>query len=162
KRSSSIERSARALAAANIAIRSSTSPSAPSSNSGGAAARPRPGRRRATICRCRIEAARMLRRLLIVICLAALLGGSAGALLSAMEAAAVESAPSLGRDDLLALLHGGDFDRLDAVLGAVDDDVSDRRRPEHDLTQAFNAFATSDPEVTRQLEAWVQARPQSA
>ncbi len=104
----------------------------------------------------------MLQRLLIVTCLAALLGGSAGALLSAMQAAPVQSAQSLRRDEIIALLREGAFDRLDSLMGALNDDVGAKRRPERDLTQAFNAFATSDPEVTQRLEAWVQAQPQSA
>src|SRR5437870_903116 len=99
----------------------------------------------------------MLRRLLIVCCLAALLAGSAGVLLWAMQ-----PPPSLRRDDIVALLHDGAFDRLDSLLTLVNEAVAAKRRPERDLAQAFNAFATSDADVTDQLDAWVQARPKSA
>jgi tetratricopeptide (TPR) repeat protein len=66
------------------------------------------------------------------------------------------------RDAILGMLAASEFDELDRHLNLINDAVNDDARPDADLSRAFRAFATSDPALLPQLDAWVEARPESA
>jgi tetratricopeptide (TPR) repeat protein len=70
-------------------------------------------------------------------------------------------ADALDRGTILQMLADGRFDELDRRLNEIDDEANAQKRPEADLQQAFNAFATSDPAVVTQLDRWVTERPNS-
>lgn len=66
-------------------------------------------------------------------------------------------APPPDRNSLQSRLLKGDFADLGATLRQLEDEAKTGQRSHWDLAKAYDAFRTSDPVVTGQLEEWLRA-----
>lgn len=57
-------------------------------------------------------------------------------------------------------LRNGDFEGLGATLRQLEDEARTGQRSHWDLAKAYDAFRTSDPMITEQLEEWIRADEQ--
>jgi tetratricopeptide (TPR) repeat protein len=65
------------------------------------------------------------------------------------------------REALQSQLRQGNFKDLGATLRQLEEEARTGQRSHWDLAQAYDAFRTSDPTITRQLETWIHTDGQN-
>ena len=74
---------------------------------------------------------------------------------------AARAGPPPDRLELLRLLQERNFDRLEIHLKGYRDDTRAAKISDRVLAQAYHSFASANPELEPDLEAWIAASPES-